>query len=247
MNAINDIRKAVDSMTKVSQAPGYIPSSTYYPRDFPSQAKKVLPYLLKPFPTPRKMKRLYSSLPERWKDHALNMAVEGERGWWKFFNNVIPDTPVYLSQLIGGTLGGIKGAYGSSPSKHNNLESLARKPGLPGAIARASKYTGYLKDVIEEAYQGAEAGDTIAREYWQKPARKWQDILYPYLSEMDAKTKDLSSQLEELRKRQYDEGNPDALEDFRAAQKMEHIVPFTAASAVLGKTTSGFGTLGNSK
>ena len=225
MNAVQEINNSVRLMCKEAQAPGFVPSRSYY-----SSIEKVP-----------------SMIPQRWKDHALNTAVEGERGWWKFWNNVVPNTPVYISQLLGGTMGGIKGAYGSSLDKHPNVERLSRKPGVFGALAREAKYLGYLKDTLEGAYQGYDSFGEIAKNKWQKPARKWQDILFPYLSQMDSKTKDLSSQLKELREWQGRNGNVDAVEDLNAARKLEHLVPFATGAAVLGKTTEGFGTFGNSR
>lgn len=228
MNILNEINGLVHSMTKNAQAPGFVPSMSYY----------------------KGMRGAVDSIPQRYKDHALNTAVAGQNGWWRFWNNVVPNTPVYLSQLAGATLGGIKGAF-SGPRKGSELiDEISSNPEYlfhaPARIAKALHLPA-INDMIQEGYKGYDSFGEIARNKWQKPARKAQDKVYPFLKKLDSESGMMLDQLEEIRREQAANGNAEAMEDFEAAKKLKHLVPFTVGSAVLGKTTNGFGTIGNSR
>lgn len=187
--------------------------------------------------------KVLGKIPQRAKDHALNVAAQAEKGFWDVAHGIIPNTPKYIASLAGGLLGGINGALGGKREAisgihtgNNSVDRAINAIRTPIAIAT---------DTINGAAEGADAFKTILDEKYSKPVEKWQDILFPALRRYRDLANKTVDDLGAIRKEQDMDGNPYAREDFQASKIISPSVGTVAAAPVLGKVTNGFGAASN--
>lgn len=238
MNAIREINHTVKEMCKKAQV---IAPPVHRPEVYRGAADRVGNAV------GRRIGKAIDKIPERLRDHAVNMYANINKGYWNLANNIIPETPKYIARLLGGTLGGISGALGGKRDGGASLSYLAGLKGDVGDAARAVQpYAGAAKDAYEGARMGADALSTIVDENWSKPVHRFQDKYLPWLKSLEDGSSRLVDELGTERKiKSMGKDNPYAYEDFQASQIAAPSTALAAAAGILGKATGGFGSAGN--